>query len=221
MPSSSGICQSSRARSGFSASIIATASGRTPPRRRARRRRRRAGAPPGTTAPAARRRRRRREARVVTAPRPAASARDTLGLERHAHPTVVPPPAAAVTLQRRRGPVLAGEPALDVGQADALRAAALHRVAGRAAAGVAHDQQDEAGSSGSMRAWTRTSPPSRVGAMPCLTAFSTSGCSMSGGTRKRVQRRGHVDGEPQAVLRIARARSRDRTRRSRARARAS
>ena len=189
MPSSSGICRSSSARSGRSRSIAATASLPDAASRHDRRRRRTSAAAPTRNDRAG------RSSSAMTTRRRAfttrsASARARRGgsvLGRQADLDGRAGARRALDRQRGRGAVLAGEPALDVAQADAARAAARCSVrAADAGAGVVDDERRARASSpaSSSRAVTVTSPPRRCGAMPCLTAFSTSGCSRSGGTRR-------------------------------------
>ena len=203
MPSSSGICRSSSARSGRSRSIAASASlpdaasatidhviERSQQRREERSRRplivRDHDAEAGV-----------HETCLVEAS--SGAARYSAGM-----PDLDGRAGAgrALDRQRRRGAVLAFEPPFDVAQADAARAPAIaapprrrrrrcRERRGRARAAWPAD---------SRRAVTVTSPPRRSGAIPCLTAFSTSGCSTSGGTRRAAERGRHVDPHPQAIF---------------------
>ena len=223
-PPISGICRSSRARSGRRARSARSPPCRWRPRRRARRPRSGSAGWPGSGAPAARRRRARRAA--ASSGHPGSPARGGRRPAAQRQPHFGDRAAAGRRRQRQRGAVavVAGQPLLDVVEADAARRAAV----------------GDRGASGApvLRTVTRRHLRARrpvveprfdahrrrrasLGAMPCLTAFSTSGCSISDGIGSARSACGHVDARRAAAPRTARARSPGSARPARARGRAS
>ena len=105
-------------------------------------------------------------------------------------PSSVPPlsPSAATPPRARRRPV---PPRTGARRRRAARAAARARWRGRGRCRCGADAQDRTDSRRRSTASTvprdaamRIVPPSSTCAMPCVTAFSTIGCSRSGGTRQ-------------------------------------